>query len=308
MYLFAKVLAYYGLIGDNIQNKVKVICPFHEDIKPSLLVDVVNDTFYCFGCNKRGTVTDFVRQVEKCSELQALLLISRISKDKKSDKQITVNIQTPMTNREAIKEAKLYFYTLPKTDWNKVSDDNYLLRRGFSREVLHKLDVRENYNHIYGVVAPMKDMGRFKGYVCRATISEFNGREVDRKYLYNKGFTRHNTLVGNYNKQWPVITEGFLDYARLVQFGVNNSAAILGWKITPAQISKLQKYGITKVISALDNTPSGEEGTKELSEYFDVVRFVFPSHRKDIGDMKEYEFNVAWRQTLERIKRREYYE
>lgn len=305
MYTFAQVLSYYGLIGDNIQDKIKVVCPFHEDVKPSMQVDVVADSFYCFGCGASGNSIKFVQQIEKCSEMQAMLLISKIRKGSAKKSEVKIEVQTPMTNKEAIEEAKLYFYSLPKTDWRKVDKDSYLFKRGYGAHALNKLDVRENYNHIYGVVAPMLDMGEFKGYVCRATVQEFNGRDVDRKYLYNKGFNRRGTLVGEYDKPWPVITEGFLDYARLVQFGVSNSCAILGWKIAERQISKLQQHG-TKIISALDNTPSGEEGTEYLSQYFDVVRFAFPEHRKDIGDMKEYEFNVAWRKTLDKIKNKEY--
>lgn len=305
MYTFAQVLSYYGLIGDNIQDKIKVVCPFHEDVKPSMQVDVVADSFYCFGCGASGNAIKFVQQMEKCSEMEAMLLIGKIKKGAAKNSEIKIHIQKPMTSKEAIEEAKLYFYSLPKTDWAGADEDSYLFKRGYEAQVLNKLDVRENYNHIYGVIAPMLDMGEFKGYVCRATTQEFNGRDIDRKYLYNKGFSRRGTLVGNYDKPWPVITEGFLDYAKLVQFGVTNSCAILGWKITERQISKLQKYG-TKIISALDNTPTGEEGTEYLSQYFDVVKFAFPEHRKDMGDMKEYEFNVAWRKTLDKIKSKDF--
>ena len=307
MYVFAQILSHYGLIGDNVQDKVKVLCPFHEDIKPSMMVNIIDDSFYCFGCGTAGNSIKFVQQMERCNEMQAMLLIGKIKRGAIKKNQVKVHIQTPLTNREAIEEAKLYFYSLPKTNWRKMGRDSYLFKRGFYANTLNELDIRENYNHIYGVAMPMLDMGEFKGYVCRATANEFNGREIDRKYLYNKGFSRRRTLVGEYDRPWPVITEGFLDYARLVQFGVDNSCAILGWKITDTQISKLQQY-TSGIISALDNTPSGKEGTKYLLQYFDVVRFVFPKHRKDIGEMKEHEFNVAWAKTVKRIKRREYCE
>ena len=296
---FAKILFYYGLIGDNIQDKVKVTCPFHEDLKPSMLVNTLSDSFYCFGCNTSGKIIDFVRQMEskynnkQLSDLQLMQLINKIINNKTKSANIQINIQTPLTNKQAIEEAKLYFYSLPKTYWYNIPKSSYIKQRGFNSLTLSKLDFRENYNHIYGIVAPMYDLNKFKGYICRATISKFNDYEIDRKYLYNKGFSRHNTLVGNYTKDWVIITEGFLDYAKLIQFGKFNSCAILGWKATNNQISKLQKY-TTKVISALDNTPTGEAGTKYLSEYFDVIRFPFPSHKKDLGDLDKYDFNMAW--------------
>ena len=41
----------------------------------------------------------------------------------------------------------------------------------------------------------MIDNGKFKGWVCRTTDKDI---EKKRKYLYNKGFRRAETLVGSY--------------------------------------------------------------------------------------------------------------
>lgn len=298
---FAKVLYHYGYISDISQDKVKIICPFHEDLKPSMIVDLVKENFYCFGCGATGGVKEFIMKVEKCSDIKSYVILNQIMKDKHIA-NIQIQVQPKLTSKEAIADAKLYFYSLPETDWYKQPKDTYMLKkRGFNPATLNKLDMRENFNHIYGVVAPMMDMGRFKGYVCRATVDKFNDYEVDRKYLYNTGFSRSNTLVGNYDKPWVIITEGFMDYAKLVEYGQDNSCAILGWKITDRQISKIQQY-TDKVVSALDNTPTGREGTAYLREYFDVVRFQFPRHRKDIGDIKPWEWGPAWQRTLQNIK------
>lgn len=297
---FAKVLYHYGYISDISQDKVKIVCPFHEDLKPSMIVDLVKERYFCFGCNVQGGVKEFIMQVEKCNELKALIILNKIMTDKHIS-NIQIHVQPKISSKQAIKDAKLYFYSLPETDWYQMPEDSYILKRGFSPKTLNKLDMRENFNHIYGVVAPMMDMGKFKGYVCRATVSTFNDYDIDRKYLYNTGFSRSNTLVGNYDKPWVVITEGFLDYAKLVEYGITNSCAILGWKATDNQISKLQQYTGT-VISALDNTETGRKGTAYLREYFDVVRFKFPSRRKDIGEIKPHEWGPAWQQTLANVK------
>lgn len=285
----AKVLYHYGYIDGILYDKIKIICPFHQDLKPSMLANLVTDRVYCFGCPASTDTIGFIKQKEKCDDLYAYAKLAEIMANPKI-RNVEFVVKPKLTNKEAISDAKHYFYTLPETDWHKQPKDSYLLNRGFSPGTLNKLDVRENFNHIYGVIMPMLDMGKFRGYVCRATV------ESDRKYLYNIGFSRTNTLVGEYNKPWPIITEGYLDYARLVQFGVRNSAAILGWKATDRQISKLQKY-TNCIISALDNTPTGKDGTEYLRQFFHVIRFQFPKHRKDIGEIAEHEWGYAWNST-----------
>ena len=88
-----------------------------------------------------------------------------------------------------------------------------------------------------------------------------------------------------------------MDWLKLQQYGITNSVAILGWKISDAQISKIQQV-TDKVISALDNTETGEKGTEYLKEYFDVKRFKFPSSLKDVGDLNKYQFNKCWLDTI----------
>jgi DNA primase len=291
----AKVLSYYNMLDNaNLSDKFKVICPFHEDLKPSMLVDLVKGYFYCFGCDKKGDALDFVANIEKGNSLYNCIALHKILKSKRKSK-IKINYSKVQDNKELLDDAKFYFYTLPKTKWN-VMPNNYMFERGFTPKILKRNDVRINENSTYGVIAPILDMGEFKGYVCRATT------ESDRKYLYNKGFSRSNTLVGNYNKPWVVITEGYMDWLKLQQYGITNSVAILGWKITNQQIVKLQKY-TDCVISALDNTPSGRKGTKFLKEYFHVVRFQFSENVKDIGEMDEFEFSKCWSDTIEKINK-----
>lgn len=50
----------------------KIICPFHEDKTPSLSLDVKNNRWKCFGCNKKGDVIDFVMGLQNISFTQAV--------------------------------------------------------------------------------------------------------------------------------------------------------------------------------------------------------------------------------------------
>src|SRR5690606_32746141 len=131
------------------------------------------------------------------------------------------------------------------------------------------------------------DMGEFKGYVCRTTDKHVEKR---RKYLYNKGFSRKDTISGDYGAKTIVLCEGHIDRVKLNQFGLKHVGAILGWKLSNGQLEKLKKQGVENVISALDMDKPGQEGTEYLKKFFNVIRFQFPRGAKDPGDLDENSF------------------
>ena len=136
----------------------------------------------------------------------------------------------------------------------------------------------------------------FKGWVCRTMIKSIEER---RKYLYNEGFSRATTLVGNYGtKDYVFVVEGYMDRLKFVQFGEDNVVAILGWKISPQQIQKLKDKGITKIISALDNDDCGKRGTEFLKKSFKVTRFTYLKGIKDPGEMTQESFNKMFKRTM----------
>ena len=120
------------------------------------------------------------------------------------------------------------------------------------------------------------------------------------KYLYNEGFSRATTLVGDYGtKDYVFVVEGYMDRLKFVQFGEDNVVAILGWKMSLQQIQKLKDRGITKVISALDNDECGRKGTKFLEQHFEVTRFKYLKGIKDPGDMTQELFDKMFKKTME---------
>lgn len=54
-------------------SKGKVLCPFHKEKTPSLLVD--NNRFRCFGCGENGNIWQFVKLLYKVNYGQAVDLI-----------------------------------------------------------------------------------------------------------------------------------------------------------------------------------------------------------------------------------------
>jgi DNA primase len=57
------------VIGENVQLKKagvnwKGLCPFHQEKTPSFHVNPVRRSFYCFGCQKKGDVFNFVMELQ----------------------------------------------------------------------------------------------------------------------------------------------------------------------------------------------------------------------------------------------------
>lgn len=304
----AKVLYYYGLIPGVDSDEQKIVCPFHNDLNPSMKVDLVNGSWYCFGCGLSGDAPRFVHLVEKDKGLNELESYKKFYKILKSRKVEHIDMSRrrakPKNFTKCLLEAEDFYYGLLTVDWTKKPEDEdiknaalYMKNRGFTFKALNMCGCKYTYQRNYPLVFPMTDNGTFKGWVCRTTDKRI---EAKRKYLYNEGFSRRNTLCGDYHKEdGPLyIVEGYMDRLKLMSFGVKNVVAILGWKITAEQIQKLKKQGFTHVISTLDNDTCGKKGSEYLKNYFEVTRFTYLKGIKDPGEMNQELFDKMNSRTL----------
>lgn len=307
----AKVLIHYGLIPDAASTTYKIVCPFHNDKNPSMIVDLNAGTYYCFGCTEHGNAYDFVKKLNSdYDDITCLKHYFNILKSKETEhiKVHSGKLKPRQESKEKLNEAMDYFFGLKTIDWEEdvqyetLESLDYMLQRGFNEKVLNEINAKITYNKNYPIVFPMMDNGVFRGWVCRTNDPIIAKK---RKYLYNEGFSRATTLVGNYSyKCIPVICEGYMDHLKLRMFGIKNVVAILGWKITNEQVRKLKDLGITKVISALDNDECGIRGTNYLKNFFEVVRWQYDSNIKDAGDMNKDDFNRMHKKTIKELRRK----
>ena len=310
----AKVLWYYNLIPDVSEAEQKIVCPFHDDVNPSMKVNFQTGRWYCFGCQKHGGAIKFVSLMEEkyngLNDLKSYkkyldILDSKKCSNIKISKRIRHHKKKP--SGQAYKEAYDYYHGLSKVDWQKEIDaeefqkaKTYMKDRGYSPGTLNTVKAKVNYNLNYGLIFPILDNGKFKGWVCRTMIKEV---EAKRKYLYNEGFRRVTTLCGDYgNKEYVIVVEGFMDRLRFIEVGIepDNVVAILGWKMSAEQEQKLKEKGVKKIISALDNDECGKKGTKYLKTMFKVTRFQYLKGIKDPGEMSKEQFNKCYRRTMQK--------
>ena len=271
---------------------------------------MADGSFFCFGCEAKGNALDFVRKVHpELNDLQACVLLEQILNSKEVK---TLNVKyrkkRRLQNKQALNEAHDYYYGLRSVDWNNIHTKEehevlqYMKQRGFNERALNIAQCRTNYNIAYPFLFPILDNGEFKGWVGR-TMNKYV--EKKRKYLYNDGFRKRDTLCGTYEQNKVVfVCEGFMDYLSLKTRGhIKNVVAILGWHISDEQAKKLKDKGVTTVVSALDNDKAGIKGTEYLKRFFHVVRFDYPEGVKDAGEMSEQELKMAIRRTRRAYKR-----
>jgi len=294
---FAKVLNYYGL--DHTQKKV--VCPFHGDINPSMLINLNQANCYCFGCQKHYDAYELVKTASNLQDdFEIYKMMAKINKID-SEREFIIPEMQPEPDYEQLRlQAQNYYSTLPKTNWDEYTVENaefkYLIERGYSPKLLNACGAKINYSSNYTIIFPIMDNREFKGWVCRTIDKE---TEKKRKYLYNKGFKRSSCLCGVYSNKNPlIITEGYFDMLKLRQQGFKNVVAILGWKISNEQIKKIKAAGIEKIISALDNDKAGNEGHDYLLSVLhkEIQRWKFRNWQKDVGEQstKEIEKNLNY--------------
>lgn len=297
----AKVLFYYGFEYDDAS---KIVCPFHDDVNASMKIDLGSGSFYCFGCHISGDALLFVKRIEKIDDdLEACMKLVKVLRSKRTKKIVAkVVVKSKTQSKQALIVASDYYTGLRKVDWHKedASEKEYMQKRGLEPATLNKCGAKLTYNKAYPIIFPMLDNGEFRGWVCRTTTSTV---EKKRKYLYNTGFSRATTLCGSYHSNTVFVVEGYIDMLKLMQFGVKNVVALLGWKITGNQVEKLKEAGVTRVVSALDTDTCGEKGSKYLEKFFDVVRFSYPAGVKDAGDLNRRLFNEALTKTMKEISK-----
>ena len=307
----AKVLTYYGYIPDVSSNLYKIVCPFHQDVNPSMIVDLSEGNWYCFGCGLSGDALKFVSLINKEeSEIKSLVRYLKILKSNKVNKLDFSHrkIRRKKADTELYDIAYDYYYGLSKTNWNQAYEDDvgivksYMIKRGFTENVLNECGAKYTYNKSYPIIFPMLDNGIFKGWVCRTTDKVI---EQKRKYLYNEGFSRATTLVGNYKDQeYVFVVEGYMDRLKFIQYGVKNVVAILGWKMSREQEEKLRKANVKFLISALDNDECGKKGTEYLKTIFKTVyRFKYLKGIKDVGESNKTQFAKMMKKTLKQIQK-----
>lgn len=288
----------------------KVICPFHSEKTPSLVLYPDTQSFYCFGCGAGGDIISFIMRIEHMTYPEAVQFLAKkagmtVPQEMGQDHTAQQKLRILEINRETArffhktltapqgKAGRLYLkdrgvsdqilvtYGLGYAphDWTSLRD--HLLGQGFSLDDMELARVvvkgpKGNYydQFRHRVMFPIID--------TRNQVVAFGGRVLDDskpKYLnsadtlvFKKSHHLFSLNLAKKSKQGRIIlTEGYLDAIAVYAAGFDHVVATLGTALTAQQARLLAKY-TTQVILAYDADAPGVAAALRAKTILEEVR------------------------------------
>lgn len=276
-------------------GRYKGLCPFHQEKTPSF--HVMNDKgfYYCFGCQAKGDIFDFVMQTQGLEFTEALQVLGE-----RAGVEVTPPSPQEKKNRDlyAVNELALEYFQ-KQLKQHAVAQD-YLEQRLLSPESIATFELGfapEGWDGLLkfasqrgveqkqllevGLLATSEKSGRsydrFRNRIIfpiRDAIGRlvgFSGRVLDDslpKYLNTPEtaiFDKSTLLYGLFKakptireKLECIVTEGYMDVIALHQTGFAHAVAALGATLTSEQAGELSRLGVRYVYLAFDADEAGQ--------------------------------------------------
>lgn len=295
----------------------KAICPFHQEKTPSLMVSAEKQIWKCFGCQKGGTIYDFVMEAEHLEFGDALRLLAQKA-------GVTLRARTENDYQTHDRKDRLYrLNNLASRIWQKILLDHpsgkkaldylnsralkqetikafglglapagfdlksQLIKRGWSEADLKVAGNPERFSE--RIIFPIQDvLGNVLGFTGRTVTAQ------EPKYLNSPEtavFKKSRVIYGlNLAKgairqrDYVVLVEGQMDVLALHQAGVAQTVASSGTAITETQLQILSRY-TSNFLLGFDNDPAGLATTKRVVEM--LIKNDLNSKVIDYGKFKD---------------------
>jgi len=136
----ADVLSEYVKLIPSGPSRFKVLCPFHHEKTPSLMVSKDRQTWHCFGCGKGGDIFSFVQEIEGSEFPEALRMLAK--KANVELKPANPQLHNAKTKLLDILKLTAAFYRKVLTDAEgaKVARD-YLTKRGINEDAAEDFQI-----------------------------------------------------------------------------------------------------------------------------------------------------------------------
>lgn len=299
---FEAVAAHYGLElqkGGADPQQQKMLCPFHDDHKPSLNVNVTKKNFHCFPCGAKGNVVDFVAQMEQIQKddiRKAFVLTAEIcgvetsaltgkTKSKKISPLERVKSRQNGNSGEPIGKVVRSTDTSPdaENDANPVSaapkdfepytrelplerDHPYLASRAIDPETAEKFDIgycKAGFQKGRVAIRLHDPEGNPLGYGGR--WAEDEPPEDTPRYLLPKHFPKEHVLYNAHRLpadcEEVVLVESYWSVFRLNALGVP-AVSTMGWALSEEHCAILRRRGIGAVVVLFDGDDAGRKGSE----------------------------------------------
>ena len=309
---FPAILNHYGLEHTRSGDQIRMLCPFHEDRKPSLSITLVKtedaqpNTFHCFGCAASGSPIDFVKLMENHDDNRAAAeLVAEISNcglapakgGKRGERQRAVEgpkiagaartgskdssdrSDAEKGEKAASGGAEAMSEVNPPMKWKlkTVPDHPYLSER-------LPADTAELFEVAYlpadsrsamanHIVIPLHNLaGELIGYQARYPADEVPG-DIE-KYRLPKGFDKQHMLFNAHRvgETQDIVIVEAAFSAMRLHMLGAPVVATLGTAVSQAQVELLRSLGVRRVLLLFDGDVPGQ---KAIPAALDVLARAF---------------------------------
>lgn len=273
------------------------LCPFHEDSKPSMNVNVEKQIFKCFSCNEGGNAISFVQKYNNISFPEAVKIVgskygieidvqekvSQIPPETLRSQEL-LNTVKEYANYELLtqKGSKHYQYIDERLGLKTIEDygigyissseklKNFLEAKGYSEIEMRKAGVMNDWGSSFlneRICFPIMDAnGTTVGFSGRTLSADkdvakyMNSVESD---LFKKGSLLFNYKEAmRFSRQLGVVhvMEGYMDVLKAESIGIHNCVAVMGTALSNQQLDLLKKLKVP-VNLVLDGDKAGVKAT-----------------------------------------------
>jgi DNA primase len=318
-------------------GRLKGLCPFHSEKTPSFNVNRDRGFYYCFGCQAKGDVFDFVMQTRGLTFPEALQKLGaqvgvevavQAPADRKRADLYRVNAMALEYFRSHLAGAALDYLRRRKLTAESVGRFRlgyapegwdgllqYAAGRGFDSEALVaaglviEADSGRRYDRFRDrVIFPINDyMGRVTGFAGRildqGEPKYLNTPETD---IFHKGSLLYALDLARPEIRKSgecIVVEGYMDVIALHQAGMTTAVAALGASLTSEQGALLDRQGVRKLFLAFDADQAGQRAVlagldQSVGQRF-LVRAVSVPEGRDPADVVLDDGPEAFRAALD---------
>jgi len=282
---FEPVLAHYGIETTGRGEERRARCPFHDDRKPSLTVNLDRKVFQCFGCAAKGNILEFVAQMEDCDLRGAARVLAECCeiglsaregetrraekpqegrKERRSIKDTRRGKKAPGGRKKASREVnEPLSFTLPLD-----AEHPWLADRGLAPELVEEFGLG-----YYG------GRGGLSGRICipihneKGELVAYCGRwpedevpEGERKYLLPERFLKSRVVFNLHRLNGAghaVLVESYFSVFRLHALGVP-VVSTMGTSVSEEQGKLLRAAGISSCTVLLDGDEAGHKAGEKM--------------------------------------------
>lgn len=245
------------------------LCPFHSENTPSFFVEPSKRVWKCWGCDRGGTIIDYVVYERGCTVWEAVEYLAEMA-------GIPVGNQEDYQKRKAEYQRREQIAILVAQKVDKVRD--YLHSRGLTDETIKEfgLGFGEKNNSI---VIPIHDKyGRVVAFAERFLDGQTKYRNSPNDELYNKSETLYNLhRARRHIKDRLYVVEGYFDAMALWQMGAKAVVAVCRDSLTQEQ-ARLIRECVTKDVTIVLVIDNDEAGWRSVERNRATLRSVCPQN------------------------------